>query len=294
MADEDCRCLRTGPQRSGCQEPFRKVQGHPCYDEKAQHLLGRIHLAVAPRCNLRCNYCVRRFDCAHESRPGVTSRLLTPAEGLERVREVVGRFPEISVVGIAGPGDPLANPETFETLTLVGREFPGLQRCLSTNGLWLPEKLDLLLGLGVSHLTLTLNAVDPHIGQRIYAWVSGPGRGLMGLEGAKLLLSRQLLGLEKAAAAGIKVKVNAVLIPTVNEDHLIEVAQRARELGAFAMNILPLIPQRRFAHLAAPTPEQRRRVQEVCAQLIPQVRHCRQCRADAVGLLGEERQPDEG
>lgn len=294
MADEDCRCPRTGPEGSGCREPFRKVRGHPCYDEKAQHFLGRIHLAVAPRCNIRCNYCLRRFDCVHESRPGVTSRLLTPAEALERVREAVSRFPEIAVVGIAGPGDPLANPETFETLALVRREFPGLQRCLSTNGLWLPEKVDLLIELGVSHLTLTLNAVDPRIGQRIYARISGPGRGLTGLEGAKVLLARQLLGLEKAAAAGIKVKVNAVLIPTINEDHLLEVARRAKEGGAFAMNIIPLIPQHRFAHLSAPTPDQRRRVQEVCAPLIPQIHHCRQCRADAVGLLGEEGKLDEG
>ena len=52
----------------------------------------------------------------NESRPGVTSRVLSPEEALDLVRKVMQEHPYVKVVGIAGPGEPLANPETFEAM----------------------------------------------------------------------------------------------------------------------------------------------------------------------------------
>ena len=75
-----------------------------------------MHVAVAPACNIQCNYCNRKYDCANESRPGVVSELLTPEEAVKKVLAVAMEIPQMTVVGIAGPGDPLANPErTFRT-----------------------------------------------------------------------------------------------------------------------------------------------------------------------------------
>ena len=56
--------------------------GHPCFSTSGHGKTGRIHLAVAPGCNISCNYCVRKFDCANESRPGVTSRVQNSEEAL--------------------------------------------------------------------------------------------------------------------------------------------------------------------------------------------------------------------
>ena len=53
-------------------------------------------------------------------------------------------------------------------------------------------------------------------------------------------------------------------------------------------NIVPLIPQYKFAHLKPPTAEQRKKAQDESEHYIRQMRHCRQCRADAVGLLGKD------
>ncbi|MEI8356029.1 MAG: nitrogen fixation protein NifB, partial [Deltaproteobacteria bacterium] len=114
-----------------------KIQGHPCFGGNHKKN-GRMHLAVAPKCNIKCGYCLRKHDCANESRPGVTSRILTPQEAIEKVREIMVSpiaGPIIKVVGIAGPGDPLFNEETFETFAMVKSEFPHLMLCLSTNGL---------------------------------------------------------------------------------------------------------------------------------------------------------------
>lgn len=267
---------------------LRRIQEHPCYSPKAAHAFGRIHLPVAPRCNIQCNYCIRDFDCIHESRPGVTSRVITPQEALDRVSEVVGRFPNIKVVGIAGPGEPLYNEETFETFHLIKSKFPGLHHCVSSNGLLLVERLDVLVKVGVRNVTVTLNTLEPEIGEKIYSFIVLDGRTYRGREGAQILIGNQLAGIDAAVKKGVTVKVNTVLIPGINDYHIPHVAQKAKELGVYVHNIMPLIPQYLLAHVTPPAPEERRRIQDECAKIIPQMRHCRQCRADAVGKLDEE------
>lgn len=269
-------------------EHLRKIQKHPCFNREAAHTFGRIHLPVAPECNVQCNFCVREFDCVNESRPGVTSQVLPPAEALERVREVVSEFDNIRTVGIAGPGEPLANEATFETFRLIRDAFPDLHLCVSSNGLLLPDKIDLLHELGVDTITVTMSAVDPKIGKEIYSWVFYGGKYYRDLEGAEFLLSKQLAGIKAAVERGMLVKINSVMIPTVNDHHMVEIAKKAKELGAFMQNIMPLIPQYKFAHLKPPTAVERKAAQDTAAEFVRQMRHCRQCRADAVGLLGQD------
>ena len=264
---------------------------HPCYNECAHRKFARMHIPIAPRCNIQCNYCDRRYDCSNESRPGVTSEVLTPEEAVEKIRYVLTKVPYLSVIGIAGPGDPLANEETFRALELVGKEFPQLTLCLSTNGLALPEKVDRLKELGVRFLTVTMNAVDPRIGAKMYDFVIWNGEVLRGEKAAERLIRNQLEGIEKAVAAGMLVKVNVVMAPGINADHIPEVAKKAKEIGAYIVNILPLIPVpgTKFEGLRAPTAAERKALQDMCEVDIKQMRHCRQCRADAIGLLGEDR-----
>ena len=268
----------------------KSIQGHPCFGGN-HHKNGRMHLAVAPRCNIKCGYCTRRHDCANESRPGVTSKLMTPLEAIGKVREVMASEllgPIIKVIGIAGPGDPLANEETFETFRLVKEEFPHLILCMSTNGLLLSEKIDLLNELGLHSLTVTINALDPAIGALIYSHIRYHGRTFTGEEGASILLANQLAGLERAAGYGMTIKVNTVYIPGVNEEEVEKIGRKVKELGAFVMNVMPLIPQADFAAIAPPSPERLEEVRRANERIIGQFKHCRQCRADAVGLIGQD------
>ena len=53
---------------------------HPCFNPAMAGKFGRIHLPVAPKCNVQCNFCHRKNDCSNESRPGGTRRVLTPAQ----------------------------------------------------------------------------------------------------------------------------------------------------------------------------------------------------------------------
>ncbi len=267
---------------------LRKIQEHPCFSKNACHFFGRMHLAVAPKCNIQCNYCIRKFDCVNESRPGVTSKVLTPQEALERVREVLEKVHYIKVVAVAGPGEPLFNEETFETFKLIKEEFPHLMRCLSTNGLLLPDRIDDIEELGVGTVTVTLNAVDPDIGKEIYSFVNYHDKRYKGKEAAELLLKNQLEGIREAVKRKILIKVNTVYIPTVNDKHIIEVAKTVGEMGVYLQNVIPLIPQYKFAQITPPTSQEKNEMQDKCSEYTRQMKHCRQCRADAIGRLGKD------
>jgi len=274
-----------------------RVAAHPCYNQEAHQYYARMHLAVAPSCNVQCNYCNRKFDCVNESRPGVTSRVLSPEEALAKVAYVAAKVPQLSVVGIAGPGDPLANPKrTFRTFELIARDFPDLRLCLSTNGLRLPESVGRIVDLGIDHVTITMNFVDPEVGASIYAWVAFDGQQLTGVEAARVLLRQQLAGLRALVAAGVLVKINSVMIPGINDAHLEEVARLVKAEGAFVHNVLPLISEPEHGTYfgltgqRGPTATELKALQDTCEDGpgMQIMRHCRQCRADAVGMLGAD------
>ena len=264
---------------------------HPCFTPEARHTHARVHLPVAPRCNVQCRFCDRKFDCTNESRPGVTSRVLSPAEALDYLNRIRAKLPTLAVVGIAGPGDPFANPvETLETLRLVRAAHPDLRLCVATNGLELPAHVDELADLEVSHVTVTVNAVDPEIGAKVYAFVRDGKRSLNGLEGATLLLARQLDGISRLKARGVTVKINTLILPEINAAHIPAVAERMRSLGVDIMNCMPLQlnDQATARGWREPTASEVAKAKGLASQLLPQMNHCSHCRADAAGLLGQD------
>ncbi len=267
------------------------LKTHPCYSEEAHTKYARMHLPVAPKCNIKCNYCNRKYDCSNESRPGVTSEVLTPENAIEKIRFVKKKIPELKVISIAGPGDTLANDESLITLKMVKKEFPEMLLCISTNGLMLPDFAEKLYDAGVRFVTVTMNGIDTNITEKIYDNVLWNGKQLKGKEAAEILLKRQLEGIEKCVKLGMAVKINVVLIPGINDKHIPDLVKKVKEMGAYIVNILPLIPVKdtKFENLEAPSPEMRKKLLDICSGDIKMMRHCRQCRADAIGLLGEDR-----
>ena len=263
---------------------------HPCFNSDVRHRTGRIHLPVAPRCNIQCNYCDRKFDCANESRPGVTSSVLSPTQAMAYLDRALEKTPYLKVVGIAGPGDPFANPEeTMETLRLVREKYPEMLLCVATNGLNVEPYVAELTQLQVSHVTFTVNAVDPEIGAQIYAWVRD-GRAIYRNEaGASLLWERQKQAIAALKNNGVIVKINTIVVPGINDTHTEDVAIEMRALGADIMNCIPLYPVKDtpFEDREQLGAEPIRRLRKTVQAYLPQMKHCTRCRADAVGLLGE-------
>lgn len=265
----------------------KRTEQHPCYNCKASNN-ARIHLPVAPRCNIQCNYCVRKFDCINESRPGVTSSVLTPEQAVSRYVEAKKRIPNLKVVGIAGPGDALANFQAVkQTLSEIRAIDPDVTFCLSTNGLMLPFFANDLLRLGVTHLTVTVNTVREETGAQIYDHINYLGKIYRDVEAARILLQNQLSGIQYLAVHGMVIKANMVLLKGINENEIPEIVTKMRDIGCKISNVMQLIPVKgsRFESQKLISNKELIQVRKECSSILPQMMHCRQCRADAVGTL---------
>jgi nitrogen fixation protein NifB len=285
MGDMESKLIRLWPTQKRDERATEAC--HPCLNAQAHGTRARMHLPVAPACNIGCRFCTRNIGVA-DNRPGVAEKLVMPNEAVGYVAQALELCPELSVVGVAGPGDALATNHALEALSQVSVAFPDLVICLSTNGLRLPDRIEEIDDAGVGSLTVTVNAVDPEILQHIVGWTALPGLRAEGLDAARTLIDAQLRGIREARARGIVIKINTVLVPGVNDHHIGEIARTVRALGANRYNVMPLIPNGELAHIAAPDCQD---VEAARAQAAPHIevfRHCRQCRADALGVVGGE------
>lgn len=264
---------------------------HPCFNAEKKHAFARIHLPVAPKCNIQCNFCNRKYDCVNESRPGVTSSVLSPAQVLAYLEQMVEKEPRIAVVGIAGPGDPFANAqETMETLRLVRGAFPEMLLCVASNGLEAAPFIPEMVELDVTHLTVTCCGVDPEVVEEVYAWVRTGKKVYRGRAAGELMLERQLAVIRTCKQHGLTVKVNMIIIPGVNDHHVEDLARAMADLDVDILNCMGLchVPGTPFEIVVPPADEELHRLRDIASQYLPQMKHCTRCRADAVGLLGQD------
>ena len=95
--------------------------------------------------------------------------------------------------------------------------------------------------------------------------------------------------MEEAAALGLTIKINTILVPGVNEGEVEAIARECAARGASFMNLIPLLPVQGTplgGSGRAVEGVRRRGAGEAAADYLPQLSHCSRCRADAAGLLG--------
>lgn len=258
-----------------------KTDTHPCFSETGHLKYARMHLPVAPKCNIQCNYCNRKYDCINESRPGVTSEVLSPEQAFEKYVLVKNKIPNLTVVGFAGPGDALENfDEVRRTVELIRDYDPDVCFCLSTNGLRLPEYAQEIMDIGISHVTITINTVNPDIARKIYSRVA-----------PEVLLKNQLDGLKCLSGNGVVAKVNIVSIKGINDHCIEETVKAVSKLGAYKTNIMKFIPVEGTVFESVPemSDSELNEIRTKCSAYVKQMYHCQRCRADAIGLLHQDR-----
>ncbi|MDR1039396.1 MAG: radical SAM protein [Deltaproteobacteria bacterium] len=261
------------------------IREHPCFSTKCQPTTGRIHLPVAPRCNIFCRFCARGISRGAEL-PGNAARIVPPEEAAGIVETALVLCPDIRVAGVAGPGDPLAGPESLEALRLVRERRPEIITCLSTNGLELYGAMEGLMAAGVQTVTVTVNAVDPAILLRLNRGVLAGGRFVGGLDGARILIGAQERGIAEAVRNFMTVKVNMVIVPGINLAHAGEVARTVKGWGAELINLIPVVPAHELSGASAPTAAERAAAEDEASRHLPVKSNCRRCRADACGIPG--------
>ena len=262
------------------------VNKHPCFGKDAHLKYGRIHLPVSPECNIQCKFCKRGFN-KYEERPGVSRALLKPEDSVELVKKALDICPEITVVGIAGPGDTLATSHALETFEKINKEFPHLINCLSTNGLVLYDNAERIANAGVKTITVTVNSIDPNIQKDIVSYIKRGNERITGIDAADFLISSQLKGIKEISKLGVAVKINTVLIPGINDKGIEDIARKTSQLVASIYNVIPLIPQNDFLFRRAPNCDELNKAREDAEKYIEVFRHCKHCRADACGIPGK-------
>lgn len=173
-----------------------------------------LRVSVTDRCNFRCPYCMPRelFGADHAFLP--RSELLS----FEEITRVVAVFARLGVtkVRLTG-GEPLLRRDLPELVRRVAG-LDGVQDvAMTTNGSLLAPLAAELRAAGLDRVTISLDSLDPEV-FRVLGDTSVP-------------LAQVLAGIDAATAAGLPVKLNAVLRRGVNDPGVLDLVSYARERG---------------------------------------------------------------
>ena len=114
--------------------------------------------------------------------------------------------------------------------------------CLSSNGLAVPDYVNDIADLGITHVTITTNAIDPEIAKMYIPWFAMGVISIKGIDGTRILLERRAESIRKLKEKNIIVKINTVVVPDVNMDHVPAIAKQAEAWGVDLMNCIAMIP----------------------------------------------------
>lgn len=263
---------------------------HPCFSSSRVALWARIHLPVAPVCNVKCAFCTHGTGSAcHSSKPGFSSRVMSVDEAMDVIKREQKIMQHLNIVAVSGPGEPLANKETLLLFRRIREAGMDVKLCLSTNGTLLEEHIPELTDLDVSSVSVSMSAINPSTAAGIYEWAILDENRQFGEKMGEAIIRRQLAGIEAASTKGLVVKVNTILIPGVNDHEIPLIADAIAGAGARLQNIVPLVPSGNMQDLRPPSMEELGRAREFAFRYIKQFTHCRQCRSDVVGIPGTDR-----
>jgi nitrogen fixation protein NifB len=200
----------------------------------------------------------------------------------------LSRRANLHIVAVAGPGEPLVNAATFEVMTELADNHHNVHFCLSTNGILLAENVNKLVEMGVESLSVSMSTSSPPTAAAIYEWADIHGTRHTGADMGRRIVELQLNGIRQAAAAGIHVKINSVLIPRVNIEGIAALAEDVALAGAELQNFIPLFPCGSMSTHRPPTCDELKQARTEAGKYVRQFLSCHQCRADVVGIPGAD------
>ena len=172
-----------------------------------------LRISVTDRCNFRCAYCMPKSVFGHEYRFMDRKELLT-FEELERVARAFAAL-GVEKIRLTG-GEPLLRKE-LEQLVARLSAIDGLDLTLTTNASLLARKAQTLRDAGLDRINVSLDSLDDAV--------------FKAMNDVDFPVARVLEGIEAAAAAGLPVKVNAVVKRGVNDLGVVDMARRFRGTG---------------------------------------------------------------
>ena len=173
-----------------------------------------LRISVTERCNLRCTYCM-----PEEGVPlSPASHLLTTPEISYLSALFVSQG--VTKIRLTG-GEPTIRKDIVPLMQEIGTlRSKGLKElCLTTNGIALYRKLDVMAEAGLTGINLSLDTLDPFQFQ-IMTRRQGFSAVIRSID---RILEMNRLG------AGIKLKINCVVMRGINEREIIPFVEMGRE-----------------------------------------------------------------
>ncbi len=227
--------------------PFRDAtEDGPLADAQGR-TIAYLRLSLTKGCSMRCTYCRPAFYDAPHDEP-----VLSPGEIEQLVRHLAARY-GLNKVRLTG-GDPTARPDLLEIIERLARGPAVAELAMSTNGLTLAKKAAEYRQAGLHRVNVSLDSLDP---ARFAA--------ITGVDG----LPRVLAGIDAAAAAGLRVKLNTVVLRKENDEELPALLAFAAERG-LEIRFIELMP---MGPLAAQWSQRYVSVAEMRRRLSPRVTH---------------------
>jgi GTP 3',8-cyclase len=175
--------------------------------------LETLRVSITDRCNFRCVYCMPK-EVFGRDYSFLDRRELLSFEEIARVARVFASL-GVRTLRLTG-GEPLVRRNVEHLVELLA-EIPDLELALTTNGSLLPQKAEALARAGLTRVTVSLDSLDED--------------AFRSLNDVDFPVTRVLDGIDAAAAAGLPVKVNAVIKRGVNEESVVALAERFRGTG---------------------------------------------------------------
>lgn len=203
----------------------------PCFQEAP--VTGTIvHLPAAPQLVFRT-----RFSAP----PPAKSSCLAAGEALtlleKRMDEENG---QVAMAAITGPGDPLATPaNTLEIIRRIKGRYPQLPVGLLTLGMGSSRLAGDLAHSGVEYVEIKVEGVRSSVIEKLFAWIRPGSKTLKLADAADMLLKEQRHGVSALKFHGISVTILTTLYPGCNIDHVSLVSAEMMELGADAISLVP-------------------------------------------------------
>jgi GTP 3',8-cyclase len=175
--------------------------------------LETLRISITDRCNFRCVYCMPK-EVFGRDYAFLDRKELLSFEEIARVARIFASL-GVRTIRLTG-GEPLVRRNVEHLVELLAA-IPELELALTTNGSLLPQKAEALARAGLSRVTVSLDSLDED--------------AFAALNDVDFPVTRVLDGIDAAAAAGLPVKVNAVIKRGVNEESVVSLAERFRGTG---------------------------------------------------------------
>ena len=168
-----------------------------------QRIHSNLRISVTDRCNIRCQYCMP------ESVKFLPQRDLLSFEQISRLVSVLAPL-GVDRVRLTG-GEPLVRSQLSVLVSMLKNIAGITEVAMTTNAVLLKDQADALKQAGLDRLNISLDTVDPELFKVVTR---------------RDVLQKVFEGIEAAKRAGFqRIKINAVPLPLVSDDAIVELAK---------------------------------------------------------------------